>query len=197
MSSLDEKTEYELRKKRTDLVNYIKLIDEELKKRTKVKPPSIVKQLFYGGDVKPVPPPPAPKKTKTAATKTKSSSKASASASASRTVTPRSNIIRGTVANMKDILRKNDIPFKSSDKKDDLIAKIRDNGLINKVETKRVTEKDKREKEVRATVKEMKTILLKNSVSFKSTLKKDELCALIRDNHLVRQAEAFHMKNTK
>lgn len=194
MSSLDEKTEYELRKKRTDLVNYIKLIDEELEKRTKVKPPSIVKQLFYGGDVKSAPPPPAPKKTKKA-TKTKSSSKASASAS--RTVTPRSNIIRGTVADMKDILRKNDIPFKSSDKKDDLIAKIRDNGLINKVETKRVMEKDKREKDVRATVKEMKTILLKNSVSFKSTLKKDELCALVRDNHLVRQAEALHMKNTK
>lgn len=197
MSSLNEKTEHELRKKRTDLVNYIKLIDEELEKRTKVKPPSIVKQLFYGGDVKPTPPPPAPKKTKKTAAKTKSSSKSSTSTSTSRTVTPRSNIIRGTVADMKDILRKNNITFKSNDKKDDLIAKIRENGLINKVETKRVTEKDKREKDVRATVKEMKTILSTNSISFKSTLKKDELCALIRDNHLVRQAEALHMKNTK
>lgn len=193
MSSLNEKTERELRKKRTDLVNYIKLIDEELEKRTKVKPPSIVKQLFYGGDVKPTPPPPAPKKKKN--TTTKSSSKSSTFTS--RTVTPRSNIIRGTVADMKDILRKNNITFKSNDKKDDLIAKIRENGLINKVETKRVTEKDKREKDVRATVKEMKTILSTNSISFKSTLKKDELCALIRDNHLVRQAEALHMKNTK
>lgn len=173
MSSLvKDKTEHELRKKRRELVDYIALIDDELKLRERVKPPSIVKQLFYST---PAAPPTPPKKEST----------------------PRSTIIRGTVADMKTILRDNDISFKSSDKKDDLICKIRSNGLIHKVESKRVTEKAKKEKEVRATVKEMREILRKNKVTNKSTAKKDELYTLIRDNNLVRQAEALHLKNQK
>lgn len=180
MSSLvKDKTENELRKKRRDLVDYITLIDDELKRREKVKPPSIVKQLFYGT---PAPPPVPPTKGK---------------AKAKKELTPRSTIIRGTVSDMKTTLRENGISFKSSDKKEDLIAKIRSNGLIHKVESKRVIEKAKKEKEVRATVKEMREILTENRVSYKSSAKKNELCSLIRDNNLVRKAEALHMKNKK
>jgi hypothetical protein len=174
MSSLvKDKTENELRKKRRELVDYIALIDNELKQREKVRPPSIVKQLFYG----------------TPSTNSEKNVK--------KKITPRSTIIRGTVSDMKTILRDNNISFKSSDKKEDLIAKIRSNGLIHKVESKRVTDKEKKEKEVRATVKEMREILTKNKIVHKSTAKKDELSALIRDNNLVRKTEALHLKNQK
>lgn len=178
MSSLiKDKTENELRKKRRELVDYIALIDDELKLREKVKPPSIVKQLFYGSPA----PPPVP----------------STKGKVKKEPTPRSTIIRGTVSDMKTILRDNGISFKSSDKKDHLIAKIRSNGLIHKVESKRVADKAKKEKDVRATVKEMREILTNNKVGYKSSAKKDELCALIRDNNLVRKAEALHLKNQK
>lgn len=171
MSSLvKDKTENELRKKRRELVDYISIIDEELKQRERVKPPSIVKQLFYSSPE---------------------------SLSVKKENIPRSTIIRGTVSDMKTILRDNDISFKSSDKKEDLIAKIRSNGLIHKVESKRMTDKSKKEKEVRATVKEMREILSKNNVIFKSNAKKDELCSLIRDNNLVLKTEALHLKNHK
>lgn len=175
MSSLvKDKTENELRKKRRELVDYISIIDEELKQRERVKPPSIVKQLFYS-----------------------SPESLSVKKKNEKDNVPRSTIIRGTVSDMKTVLRENDISFKSSDKKEDLIAKIRSNGLIHKVESKRMTDKSKKEKEVRATVKEMREILSKNNVIYKSNAKKDELCSLIRDNNLVLKTEALHLKNQK
>lgn len=187
MSSLvKDKTESELRKKRRELIDYIALIDKELKKREKVEPPSIIKQLFYE---RPSPEPSSKKNSSKQSNSKKSGNK--------REITPRSTIIRGTVADMKKVLRDNYISFKSSDKKEDLIAKIRSNGLIHKVESKRITDKAKKEKEVRATVKEMRDILTVNKVAFKSNAKKDELCTLIRDNNLVRKAEALHLKNKK
>ena len=174
-SLVRDKTDRELSEKRKDLVKYIQLIDEEKKRRDKANNTSstaIIDRLLKKS-VKPPAPPPVKK----------------------RNVTPRSKEVIGTVAQMKATLKEHGIPFKSTDKKDDLILKIRSSGLINKVKETRCA--SGASSNIRAKVTEMKAILVKHNITFSKSAKKADLSALITKNKLIREVELLHMKNQK
>ena len=173
MSLVKEKSDIELKKKREDLVKYINAIDQELKLRKSEK--SEKKGSFIDSLL-----------SKKSTNKSECKGK--------RKVTPRSTEIRATKKQLQEILTKNGVDYKSSDKKADLIAKVREKRLIIKAETKNKSEKKINTNIIRATVAEMKKLLRNKGIEFKSTAKKADLSKLIRDNKLIREVEYMSMR---
>ena len=116
--------------------------------------------------------------------------------------------IKSTVKIMKDVLDKKSISYKSDISKNDLIELIRKNGLVrrcneiysskqslskkspsksNKKASSSDDEDDSNKLEIKATVKIIKDVLDKNSITYKSNLSKPELIKLVRENWLTRK----------
>jgi hypothetical protein len=181
MSLVKEKSDIELKKKREDLIKYINAIDAEMTLRKKNKS---IKEKTKGSFIDSL----LSKKPE------KSEKPKKPECKGKRKVTPRSTEIRATKKQLQDILTKNGVEFKSSEKKADLIAKVREKRLIIKAETKNKTEKKINTNIIRATVAEMKKLLRSKGIEFKSTAKKAELSQIIRDNKLIREVEYMSMR---
>lgn len=184
MSLVKEKSDIELKKKREDLIKYINAIDAEMTLRKKNKS---IKEKSKGSFIDSL----LSKKSEKSG---KSEKPKKPECKGKRKVTPRSTEIRATKKQLQDILTKNGVEFKSSEKKADLIAKVREKRLIIKAETKNKTEKKINTNIIRATVAEMKKLLRSKGIEFKSTAKKAELSQIIRDNKLIREVEYMSMR---